>query len=62
MRFSKWHALGNSYLVVDRAETGSELGTEQVRRLCDTGHGVGAHGVLEVVAADRERAEIDLEP
>jgi diaminopimelate epimerase len=58
MRFSKWHALGNSYLVVDRAETGSELDTEQVRRLCDTGHGVGAHGVLEVVAADQERAEI----
>ena len=31
MRFSKWHALGNSYLLIERAETGAPLTPEQAR-------------------------------
>ena len=58
MRFSKWHGLGNDYLLVQRAEVGSPLTSEQVRRLCDYHFGVGSDGVLEVVAADGDRAEI----
>ncbi len=57
MRFSKWHALGNSYLVVERDEAG-ELGPERVRRLCDGDTGIGSDGVLEVVTRSRTRAEI----
>jgi diaminopimelate epimerase len=53
MRFSKWHALGNSYLVVADA-----LGPELARRLCDVRYGVGSDGVVEVVAADGAAAEI----
>ena len=48
MRFSKWHALGNSYLVVERADSG-ELTADRVRRLCDVERGIGSDGVLEVV-------------
>jgi diaminopimelate epimerase len=58
MRFSKWHALGNSYLVVDRAEVGSSLEAARVRRLCNEGWGIGAHGVLEIVAAADDRADV----
>ena len=53
MRFSKWHALGNSYLVVDEA-----LEPELARRLCDVRYGVGSDGVVEVVATNGASAEI----
>ena len=39
MRFSKWHALGNSYLLVERAELGSPLDAELAARLCDVRYG-----------------------
>jgi diaminopimelate epimerase len=52
MRFSKWHGLGNDYLLVQRADVGSPLTPAQVRRLCDYHFGVGSDGVLEVVAAN----------
>jgi diaminopimelate epimerase len=58
MRFSKWHALGNSYLIVDRAEVGNSLDGATARRLCDEGWGIGAHGVLEIVEATDDRADI----
>ena len=58
MRFSKWHALGNSYLLLERAELGRALEPEQAVRLCDVRYGIGADGVLEVVSADGPRAEI----
>jgi diaminopimelate epimerase len=58
MRFSKWHALGNAYLLVERAEAGSALTPELVRRLCDVHVGVGSDGVLEVVSIDDTTAEL----
>ena len=57
MRFSKWHALGNSYLVVERA-AGGDLTPGRAQRLCDVATGIGADGVLEVVAVDGPRAEV----
>jgi diaminopimelate epimerase len=58
MRFSKWHALGNSYLLVERAELGRALDSELARRLCDVRYGIGSDGVLEVVAVEGAQAEI----
>jgi diaminopimelate epimerase len=58
MRFSKWHGLGNDYLLVERAEVGSPLGPALVRRLCDYHLGIGSDGILEVVSADGLRAEV----
>jgi len=49
MRFSKWHALGNTYLLVERAELGEPLSSEGAMKLCEPHTGVGADGVLEVV-------------
>ncbi|HEY7708330.1 MAG TPA: diaminopimelate epimerase [Gaiellaceae bacterium] len=58
MRFSKWHGLGNDYLLVQRAEVGAPLTGEQVQRLCDYHFGVGSDGVLEVVSANGAQAEV----
>ena len=58
MRFSKWHALGNTYLLVERADLGEPLSPDEARRLCDPRHGVGADGVLEITEV--RGAEADL--
>ena len=48
MRFEKWQALGNDYLILEAAG----VGPEQVRRLCDRHLGIGADGVLALAPAD----------
>ena len=55
MRFSKWHGLGNDYLLVQRADLATPLTADQVRQLCDYHFGVGSDGVLEVVSADGDQ-------
>ena len=63
MRFSKWHALGNDYLLVTRADAGRPLDPATVTRLCDVHTGIGADGVLEVRLGRRcGRRGRDLEP
>ncbi len=46
MHVSKYHALGNDYIVIDPAEQPGELTVEQIRRICDRRHGAGADGLL----------------
>jgi diaminopimelate epimerase len=58
MQFSKWHGLGNDYLLVQRADLDAPLTPERVQRLCDYHFGIGSDGVLEVVSADGNRAEV----
>jgi diaminopimelate epimerase len=48
MRFEKWQALGNDYLIVERDELPFELTPARVRRLCEGHFGVFADGVLEL--------------
>jgi diaminopimelate epimerase len=57
MRFEKWHALGNAYLLVEQPDAGG-LTQDRVRRLCDVDTGIGSDGVLEVTARDAARATI----
>lgn len=57
MRFEKWHALGNAYLLVERADAGA-LTASRVKRLCDVDTGVGSDGVLEVLERDESGATI----
>jgi diaminopimelate epimerase len=56
--FEKWHGLGNDYLLVERAALPAPLDPALVRRLCDYHFGVGSDGVLEVLTAGEDRAEI----
>jgi diaminopimelate epimerase len=58
MRFSKWHALGNAYLLVERAAAGRALAPDDARALCDPHAGVGADGVLEVVEVTGAEATV----
>jgi diaminopimelate epimerase len=58
MRLSKWHGLGNDYLLVERAELDVPLTPERVRKLCDYHFGVGSDGILEVVSANGDEAEV----
>jgi diaminopimelate epimerase len=46
MRFEKWTALGNDYLIVEAAALPWEPTPERVKRLCDRHFGVGSDGVL----------------
>jgi diaminopimelate epimerase len=48
VRFEKWQALGNDYLIFEAAE----LTPRQVQRLCDPHFGPGGDGVLALSAAD----------
>ncbi len=58
MKFSKWHGLGNDYLLVERAELVFPLEPELVRRLCDYHLGIGSDGIIEVTGVDGTRAEV----
>jgi diaminopimelate epimerase len=54
MRFEKWQALGNDYLILERDELPFALTPARVRRLCESHYGVSADGVLLLApAADR---------
>jgi diaminopimelate epimerase len=46
MRFEKWQALGNDYVILERSELAFELTAARVRALCSAHTGVGADGVL----------------
>lgn len=47
MRFEKWQALGNDYLIVTEA-----IAEDDVRLVCDRHSGIGADGVLLLEPAD----------
>ena len=48
VRFEKWQALGNDYLIVEADELPFELSEQRVRRLCDPHFGPGGDGILEL--------------
>ena len=60
MRFEKWQALGNDYLIVEREELPWELTAERIRRLCEPHFGVGSDGVLLLSPAADERHVAEL--
>ena len=53
MRFSRWRAAGNEYLLAERAELGGPL---TPGRVCE--EAAGADGILEVVSAVGGKAEV----
>jgi diaminopimelate epimerase len=47
MKFTKYHALGNDYLVLDPADCNGAVPTEeQIQRICHRNYGVGSDGIL----------------
>jgi diaminopimelate epimerase len=55
MRFEKWQALGNDYLIVESGDLPWELTAERVRKLCHPHLGVGSDGVLLLSPSEDER-------
>ncbi len=52
MRFQKWQALGNDYIIVEREVLPFALTGARVRLLCDYHLGIGGDGVLELSPPD----------
>jgi diaminopimelate epimerase len=52
MRFQKWQALGNDYIIVERDALSFPLTAPRVQRICDHHLGIGGDGVLELSPAD----------
>ncbi|MGH2974150.1 MAG: diaminopimelate epimerase, partial [Solirubrobacterales bacterium] len=52
MRFEKWQALGNDYLIVEAGSLPWELTAGRVRRICDPHFGLGSDGVLLLARSD----------
>lgn len=52
MRFEKWQALGNDYVIVEADALPAELTPERIRALCAPHTGIGADGVLVLAPAD----------
>jgi diaminopimelate epimerase len=46
VRFEKWQALGNDYVIVEAADLPAPLTAAPVRALCDRHTGIGADGIL----------------
>jgi diaminopimelate epimerase len=60
MRFEKWQALGNDYLIVERSQLPFELTAVRVRRLCASHFGVFADGVLLLSPSEDPQFVADL--
>jgi diaminopimelate epimerase len=52
MRFEKWQALGNDYVIVEADSMPWELTPGRVRRLCDPHFGIGSDGILLLSRSD----------
>ncbi|MGE5282708.1 MAG: diaminopimelate epimerase [Chloroflexota bacterium] len=52
MRFEKWQALGNDYVILEAEGLPWELTAGRVRRLCDPHFGIGSDGVLLLTRSD----------
>jgi diaminopimelate epimerase len=52
VRFEKWQALGNDYLIVEAEALPWALTPARARRLCDVHLGIGADGVLLLSRSD----------
>jgi diaminopimelate epimerase len=55
MRFEKWQALGNDYVIVEEGELPWELTDARIRRICEPHFGVGSDGILLLSRSDDER-------
>ncbi len=55
MRFEKWQALGNDYLIVEQTELPFELTPARIRKLCAGHFGIYADGILLLAPSENPR-------
>lgn len=51
MRFQKWQALGNDYIIIERDALPFALTPQRVQRICDYHLGIGGDGILHLEPA-----------
>ncbi|MBN8868076.1 MAG: diaminopimelate epimerase [Solirubrobacterales bacterium] len=52
MKFEKWQALGNDYLIIEADDLPWELSSQRIQRICDPHFGIGADGILLISRPD----------
>jgi diaminopimelate epimerase len=60
MRFEKWQALGNDYVILEAESLPWEPGAGRVKRICDPHFGIGSDGVLLLRRLDQGDAVAEL--
>lgn len=60
MQFSKYHALGNDYLVIDPKHWPQEFSPAEIVRVCHRNYGIGSDGILWGPLPARDGAPISL--
>jgi diaminopimelate epimerase len=60
MRFEKWQALGNDYIIVEADQLPWDLTPPRVKRICAPHFGVGSDGILLLSRTDTPDAVADL--
>ncbi len=55
MRFEKWQALGNDYVITEEPDLPWELTDARIRRICEPHFGVGSDGILLLSRPDDDR-------
>ena len=55
MRFEKWQALGNDYIVLEQDDLPFELSAERVAAICAPHFGCHSDGILLLSPSDDER-------
>jgi len=58
MRLSKWHGLGNDYLLLEQTKPALALDSDRAHQICDYHFGVGSDGIIEVVSESGDEAEV----
>lgn len=57
LQFSKYHGLGNDFILIDGLHSPVEIGAQEAIHLCDRHFGIGADGVILVLPAAAPRAD-----
>ena len=60
MKFEKWQALGNDYLILEATELPWELTEARIEWLCDPHFGIGSDGILLLSRSDDPEFVADL--
>jgi len=56
--FSKYHGLGNDFVIIDARDSGDLMTSDRARVLCDRNRGIGADGVLTLLPSRTDHAQL----
>ena len=60
MRFEKWQALGNDYVIIEREQLPWELNESRIRLICDPHFGIGSDGILLIAPSEDPQSVANL--